>query len=138
MNALKTGGLDVVGNCELISEGFDAPGCEVAILGSKTNSVTNYLQKAGRPMRPGPDKVALILDCAGISHELGLPDDVREWSLEDGEVREVEKARKSPRDCARCHTVFWGRVCPQCQYSEPLAEVDEVDTELGASGCGGW
>ena len=28
MNGLKTGGLDVVGNCDLISEGFDAPGCE--------------------------------------------------------------------------------------------------------------
>ena len=48
MNGLKTGGLDVVGNCDLISEGFDAPGCEAVIIGAPTSSVTRYLQQAGR------------------------------------------------------------------------------------------
>ena len=54
-------GLDVVGNCDLISEGFDAPACEAILMGSPTTSVTRYLQQAGRAMRPGQDKVALIL-----------------------------------------------------------------------------
>ena len=67
---------------------------------------------------------------AGISHELGLPDDVREWSLDDGEVRDGKKAHKHPRDCPRCQTVFWGRLCPACAYQEPMAEVQMVDTEL--------
>ena len=71
MNELRTGGLDVVGNCDLISEGFDAPACEVIIMGSPTQSVTRYLQQAGRAMRPGIGKTALILDCAGNAHELG-------------------------------------------------------------------
>ena len=48
MNELRTGGLDVVGNCDLISEGFDAPACEVIIMGSPTQSVTQ-LPSAGRP-----------------------------------------------------------------------------------------
>ena len=41
-------------------------------------------------------KEALILDLAGISHELGLPDEVRAWSLEDGEMREPKKAHTPP------------------------------------------
>ena len=130
MAEFKTGGLDVVGNCQLIDEGFDAPACEVVMMGSPTTSVTRYLQQAGRAMRPAPGKTALILDLAGISHELGLPDDVREWSLDDGEIREGKKAHKRPRDCPRCQTVFWGRICPHCNHSEPMAEVNQVDTEL--------
>ena len=92
MNGLKTGGLDVVGNCDLISEGFDAPGCEAVIIGAPTSSVTRYLQQAGRAMRPGEGKTALILDLAGISHDLGLPDDVREWDLADGEIRQPHES----------------------------------------------
>ena len=117
MTEFKTGGLDVVSNCQLIDEGFDAPACEVVMMGSPTTSVTRYLQQAGRAMRPMAGKTALILDLAGISHELGLPDDVREWSLDDGEIREGKKAHKRPRDCPRCQTVFWGRICPHCNHS---------------------
>ena len=112
MNAFRTGGVSVVGNCDLISEGFDAPACEVILMGSPTKSVTRYLQMAGRAMRPGEGKTALILDLAGISYDLGLPTDTREWSLEDGEILDGKKSRPKPRDCARCYTVFWGRICP--------------------------
>ena len=100
------------------------------MLGSPTHSVTRYLQQAGRAMRPGEGKTALILDLAGISHELGLPDEVREWSLEDGEVREPQKAHARPRDCPKCLTVFYGRVCPECAHAEPMLAVPEVETEL--------
>ena len=130
MGEFKTGGIEVIGNCDLISEGFDAPSCDVAMLGSPTRSVTRYLQQAGRAMRPREGKVALVLDLAGISHELGLPDEVREWSLEDGEMREPKKAHARPRDCPRCYTVFYGRVCPGCKHSEPMAAVEMVETEL--------
>ena len=81
-------------------------------------------------MRPAEGKTALILDLAGISHELGLPDEVRQWSLDDGEVREPQKAHTRPRDCPKCLTVFYGRVCPECAHAEPMAAVPEVETEL--------
>ena len=111
-------------------EGFDAPRCDVVMLGSKTSSTTRYLQQCGRAMRPREGKTALILDLAGISHELGLPDETREWSLEDGEISDIGKAHKRPRSCARCYTAFYGRTCPTCQHVIPLAEVSEVETEL--------
>ena len=130
MNEFRTGGIDVVGNCDLISEGFDAPACEVIMMGAPTRSVTRYLQQAGRAMRPGEGKTALVLDLAGISHELGLPQDIREWSLADGEIRQLKKAHAAPRECQQCHTVFYGRVCPECAYAIPLAEIQQVETEL--------
>ena len=129
MNELRTGGLDLVGNVQLIDEGFDAPACEVIIMGSPTRSVTRYLQQ-NRATRPGIGKIALILDCAGNAHELGLPDEVREWTLDDGEVNEDKAKKKHPRVCAKCYTAFYGRMCPNCLYSEPLGEVAETVTEL--------
>ena len=131
MGDFKTGGLEVVGNCDLISEGFDAPSCEVIMMGAPTQSVTRYLQQAGRAMRPGPGKTAMILDLAGNSHELGLPDDVREWSLEDGEVGgEKKKKRPRPKVCLNCRTAYRTRLCPACGYAAPAAAVEEVETEL--------
>ena len=121
--------IQVVGNCDLISEGFDAPGCSVIMMGSPTRSITRYLQM-NRAQRPGPGKRALILDLAGISHELGLPDEPREWSLEDGEVSERRKKKAKPRECPACHTMYYGRKCPECAYQSPLAEVEETRTDL--------
>ena len=130
MNEFKTGGVDVVGNVQLVDEGFDAPACEVIMQGAPTTSVTRYLQQAGRAMRPGVGKTALVLDLAGNSHALGLPSDVRSWSLEDGELRDGAKAHKTPRDCPRCYTVFWGRLCPTCQLATEYSIINEVETEL--------
>ena len=130
MAEFRDGAIQVVGNCDLISEGFDAPGCSVIMMGSPTQSITRYLQQAGRAMRPGPGKRALILDLAGISHELGLPDEPREWELGDGEVWERRKKKPKPRECPQCHTMFYGRKCPECAYQSPLAEVEETRTDL--------
>ena len=132
MLEFKSGDVDVVGNCDLISEGYDAPACEAVLLGAPTNSVTRYLQQAGRPMRYLPGKTALALDLAGISHDLGLPDDVREWSLESGELDKRGKANgvERPKVCVKCRTAYRTRQCPMCGYQAPAAGVAEVETEL--------
>ena len=99
------------------------------MMGSPTRSITRYLQM-NRAQRPGPGKRALILDLAGISHELGLPDEPREWTLEDGEVSERRKKKAKPRECPQCHTMYYGRKCPECAYQSPLLEVEETRTDL--------
>ena len=124
MAEFRDGAIQVVGNCDLISEGFDAPSCSAIMMGNPTRSITRYLQMAGRAMRPGTGKLALILDLAGISHELGLPDEAREWTLEDGEVSARRKKEAKPRECPQCHTMFYGRKCPECAYQSPLAQVE--------------
>ena len=132
MLEFKAGDVDVVGNCDLISEGYDAPACDAILMGASTNSVTRYLQQAGRAMRYRPGKTALVLDLAGISHDLGLPDDVREWSLESGELDKRGKPNgiAPPKVCMRCRTAYRSRQCPMCGYQAPAAGVEEVETEL--------
>ena len=68
-------------------------------------------------MRPGPGKTALILDLEGSSHELGLPDEEREWSLEDGEVK--KKKKKNLIECPNCHTLYYRQPCPHCAATRP-------------------
>ena len=133
MGEFRTGGVDVVGNCDLISEGFDAPACEVVMMGAATTSITRFLQQAGRAMRPGPGKTALVLDLAGNTYTLGLPDEPREWSLADGEIKESTVGERKPNHCRTCNTVFYGRKCPGCSAiitAPPLPEVDQVRAEL--------
>ena len=133
MNDFRTGGLDVVGNCDLISEGFDAPACDAVIMGAPTRSVTRFLQQAGRAMRPGPDKTALVLDLAGITYELGLPDEPREWTLADGEVKAAHEGKAAPTACPNCHTVFYGKRCPVCAVVVTPAPLPEVASLCAAN-----
>ena len=114
MTQFREGDLDVVCNVDLVSEGFDAPACEVVMMGRPTKSVTMFLQQAGRAMRPSPGKTALVLDLAGNVAELGLPDERREWSLADGEISDRRTGRAKPRPCSSCRTAFYGSTCPHC------------------------
>ena len=132
MGDFKTGGTMVIGNCDLISEGYDAPACEVVILGAPTKSVTKYLQACGRPMRYLPGKIAIVLDTVGNSYDLGLPDDVRDWSLESGELDKRDKpgGPPQPKVCIVCRTAYRSRLCPTCGHLPATAEIEEVETEL--------
>ena len=132
MQSFKTGGLECVGNCNLISEGFDAPACDVAILGFKTASVTRYLQ-ANRASRYRPGKTAVFMDLGGTAYELGNPDEIRTWTLEDGELKDpIGKSTPRPRTCGSCSTSFYGPNCSHCgePYRGPGPNRTEVETEL--------
>ena len=137
MAAFKTGGIDVVGNCDLISEGFDAPACDVVMIGKFTKSTPQFLQMAGRAQRfdpQNPNKVALCMDLTGVCKHLGLPDEPREWSLEDGLLQLARERRKLPvRVCETCLTTYRLPPCPSCGATPTLTEVDEVETELVAA-----
>ena len=74
---VKEGALDILCNVDLISEGFDVPDCECAILLRPTQSLTLYIQQAMRCMRYRPDKRAVIIDHVGNYARHGLPDDDR-------------------------------------------------------------
>jgi superfamily II DNA or RNA helicase len=64
----KTGGLDVLVNCEMLTTGFDAPETNVAIIARPTESLVLYLQMIGRALRGKPDqspktaKIYTVLD----------------------------------------------------------------------------
>jgi len=74
------GGLQVLVNVELFTEGFDCPDIEFVMLARPTRSLTLYLQQVGRALRPTPNgSEVVILDCAGLYNRFGLPERNRDW-----------------------------------------------------------
>lgn len=131
------GAIQILTSCDLISEGFDLPAIEVAILLRPTQSLALYLQQVGRALRPYPGKpYALILDHAGNALRHGLPDDERQWSLEGREKRTGGNGEASVgcRTCGQCFAAVrtGTAVCPYCQWVFPIEsrEVEQVDGVL--------
>lgn len=60
LNRFKHGDVQIVCNCNVLSEGFDDPGVEVIVQGRPTKSRCLYAQQAGRATRP---LAGVIDDC---------------------------------------------------------------------------
>lgn len=125
----------VLVSCDLVSEGFDLPAVETAILLRPTKSMGLYLQQIGRILRPMPGKIATIIDACGNVMLHGLPDQEREWSLEG--------ARKQKRDaepalavtvCEKCYATYKPSLteCPLCGAVREVKarEIEQIDGEL--------
>jgi superfamily II DNA or RNA helicase len=125
----------ILSNADLFGEGFDVPAIEAAILLRPTKSLSLYLQQVGRALRPMEGKSeAIILDHAGNSLTHGLPDDAREWSLEDREKKKRASPTEVPvRQCAECFFVYRpAPKCPQCGHVTPVQarELEQVEGTL--------
>ena len=136
IDSFRTGDIQVLCNVGLIDEGFDAPSCEVVMIGYPTRSIVRYLQMCGRMMRPGPNKTGMAADLGGTSHELGLPDEDRVWSLEDGHVKSKKSKISDYRTCDNCHVVY-PRGLPFCSNcgerptpAQMKYEEEEVQLEI--------
>ena len=125
INDFRKGNITILCNVDLISEGFDVPDCECAILLRPTHSLTLYIQQAMRCMRYRPGKKAIIIDHVGNYARHGLPDDDREWTLEKKPKTERKKAENSDdkvKQCPECFFTFAApppgeqAVCPHCGY----------------------
>lgn len=119
VEGFRRGEITVLCNVDLFGEGFDVPDCECVVLMRPTKSLTLHIQQSMRSMRtsPGnPDKVALILDHVGNFTRHGLPDDVREWTLEAKAKK--KKDELSVKQCPVCFAVVKSAVeeCPFCKY----------------------
>lgn len=100
----RTGKVQVLSNCMVLTEGFDAPWAEVAVIARPTQSQPLYVQMVGRVLRPWPGKErALVLDVVGASAsnklrtlidlEPGRVQGVKEGeTLQEAEEREEEEA----------------------------------------------
>ncbi len=138
VQALKTGELQVLTSCEIISEGFDIPVVTAAILLRPTKSLGMHLQQIGRVLRVAPNKPrAVILDHVGNCLRHGLAEEVREWSLEGrkkrakkpGDDEDAPPVRQCPT-CYACHVP--APICPECGhvYEIKKRELEQVSGEL--------
>jgi hypothetical protein len=72
----------------VLTEGWDAPWAEVAVIARPTSSASLYTQMVGRVLRPWPGKPeALVLDIVGIAgrHKLQSLTDLVKTTVLDGE-----------------------------------------------------
>ena len=76
----------IICNCEIATEGFDAPACEAVILVRPTKSKALFLQMSGRGLRPFPPnkKNCLFFDYADMVRNHGTITDDIDFSLQDG------------------------------------------------------
>jgi superfamily II DNA or RNA helicase len=64
----QAGDVQVLVNCMVLTEGFDAPWASCAVIARPTQSAPLYTQMVGRVLRPWPGKKdALVLDVVGVS-----------------------------------------------------------------------
>lgn len=132
----RNGEIKILCNVDLISEGFDVPDCECAILLRPTKSLTLYIQQSMRCMRYKPDKTAVIIDHVGNYARHGLPDSDREWTL-DGKSKQEKNVKKpvALQTCPNCFEVFpkydlqkkLVRICPHCHYVLPIPKKQEIE-----------
>lgn len=110
----------VLTSCQIVSEGFDLPAIEAAILLRPTQSLSMYLQQVGRALRVMDGKeCAYIFDHVGNAMRHGLPDDDRQWSL-DGAKRKGRKNEVAPLPIQRCPVCFAihkpAPICSNCGH----------------------
>lgn len=129
----------MLSNVDLFGEGYDVPaaGCVVDL--APTESLTKYLQRFGRILRPvyapgfdletkegrlaaiaaGPKPKAIYLDHAANILKHGLPDEERSWSLADRPKTLAERDDQGRmRTCSECRrpSRFGPPKCPYCGH----------------------
>ena len=112
---IKTGDVTLVSQVQLLSEGWDLPALQCAILARPTKSLALFRQMVGRVMRPpGP---VLVLDHAGNHHEHGLVTDRIAWTLDAAVKR--QRVGDPVRTCKECFAIIpsTADACPACGAS---------------------
>ncbi len=92
------GDLKVLTNCMVLTEGFDEPGIDCAIMARPTKSSALYIQCVGRALRFRPDKPdALIIDLVDVTsrHQLVTLPSLSGSEIQ-GREREVTEADRKP------------------------------------------
>ena len=118
--AFSSGELDVITNCMVLTEGWNAPRAEVCILARGCSHDGTYLQMVGRVLRAHPGKSrALLVDLPGVVHRHGLPDEPRTYSLHGRGIRRAKRV-EPVRTCPQCWACFEpAPTCPRCEFTFP-------------------
>ena len=150
----RSGQTRVVSNCQVLGEGYDLPQIGCVILAAPTKSLSLFLQRVGRGMRPAcltcgratDPRLPVCQHCGSASikrtarlHDhsggvicFGLPDADRQWTLDrDGEVKDPAEKALGIRTCKRCFGCYRPTLpaCPYCGHRNPkvLREIRTAD-----------
>lgn len=134
----RSGKIQVLCNCAILTKGFDAPATGCIVVARPTKSLMLHLQMLGRGLRTAPGKVdCLVLDHAGNVLRNGLPTDPLPEVLDDGTLgRNLDRKKRDKKDpvesaCGACGHVSTKHVCPVCGFKPEFRQGVEVrDGEL--------
>jgi superfamily II DNA or RNA helicase len=135
LERFATGAIQILTNVFVLCEGWDCPPCDCAIFARGFTVEGAMIQAAGRVMRPHPGKRdALIVDLQGCCHQLGLPDEDREYSLEGKAIKSSESL-EAIRQCPQCGRVqraalYVDAQCPSCGFMLPRKMDPRVKREM--------
>lgn len=119
IDGLASGEVRLLVNVYTLTEGVDIPHASVCILARPVGHVSQYLQIAGRILRPCPAKQdALLIDLTGASHLHGLPTEDRIYSLDGVGIR---RKSQSVTTCQLCGASYESgpTACPECGFVLP-------------------
>lgn len=126
----RDGEFDVLTSCDLVSEGFDLPSIECAIMLRPTASKALWIQQSGRALRIHPGKTqAILLDHANNTMTHGLPDETHEWSL-NGKQKTGKDFISPVKICPQCFAAQSpSNRCAFCGFLFPIIsrQVESVD-----------
>ena len=120
MDLFKSDKVQILCNCNLISEGVTLPNASVALLLRPTCSLPLFIQQACRVLTPVEGKKAVIIDFVNNVQKHGMPTETHNWSLSQSiEKRKVfnEDGTLNIRQCENCFKCFKAAAkCPYCGY----------------------
>lgn len=128
----RAGELRVLSSVGVLTEGWDDPGCSVAILLRGFEHPGLYIQCIGRILRPYPGKQqARLIDLVGSFWDHGSPDIERVYSLDGKAItKAVREEIKQCRKCGACYRS--GQRCPGCgAEQEVMPFTSPVSTGVG-------
>ena len=97
----EAGDVQVLTNCAVLTEGFDAPHTSCVVVARPTKSPGLYVQMAGRGLRPAPGKTdALLLDVMGASTRHKLASMVDLTGRDIGQAEEGKSLRQVAEEAA--------------------------------------
>ena len=133
ISKFRSGEVRILCNVDIVSEGFDVPDCECAILLRPTQSLTLFIQQSMRCMRYAPHKKAIIIDHVNNIGRHGFPDTEREWLLE-GHPKKKRSGEAPVKICpwCGCAVPLKTTVCPECEKPFEVEEkhIEYVEAEL--------
>lgn len=137
LSRLRDGHTQIVSNCMILTEGWDLPALEVAIIARPTASLNLHLQMLGRIMRAADGKEGcIVLDHAGNHYTHGLVTRRLTYSINSKTLG--EKDPLGLRRCGACQLLFDPRLtaCPDCGWAPEKKEtrIDNTPGTLGEFG----
>lgn len=114
---VAAGDLDVIVSVMVLTEGFDLPAVEVAVIGRPTKSMALLTQMVGRVLRPSPatgKTAALVIDVVGAmgaglarTLDLGIPAPPDPLAPSEDEIGERSDAPRPPEVAPLIPGVDW-------------------------------